>query len=121
MPGKGGVVQPGTPPELLNKGGKGGKAGQAPPLHGLPPPHLLKGGKGGQGWAGGFGYAVGGGWAGGGGGKAGKGKGKDPETRGGWFNRCQRLCEAVLRQDNHEAWRLVREHYAGPDPHLAGL
>ncbi len=103
---------------------------------GPPPPELLKGGKGGDRWAGGVGYAVGGGWAGGGtpqaahggwvwaargSGKAGKGKGKDPEGRGGWFNRCQRLCEAVLRQDNQEAWRLAREHYAGPDPHLAAL
>ena len=101
QPGKGGPVQP----------------------QGPPPKQVLKGGKGGQGWAGGFGYAVGcgGGWAGGGGGKAGKGKGKDPEGRGGWFNRCQRLCEAVLRQDNEEAWALAREHYAGPDPHLAAL
>ncbi len=104
---------------------------------GPPPLELLKGGKGGDRWAGGVGYAVGGGgwaggggggWAGGGGGgwaargsgKAGKGKGKDPEGRGGWFNRCQRLCEAVLREDNQEAWRLAREHYPGPDPHLAG-
>ena len=88
---------------------------------GPPPPELLKGGKGGDRWAGGVFYAVGGGWAGGCGGKAGKGKGKDPEGRGGWFNRCQRLCEAVLREDNQEAWRLAREHCAGPDSHLAAL
>ena len=88
---------------------------------GPPPPELLKGGKGGDRWAGGVGYAVGGGgWAGGGGGKKGKGKGKG-EARGGRFNRCQPLCEAVLQDNRQPAWQLAREHYAGADPYLAGL
>ena len=110
------MVQPGTPPELLNKGNKGDKGGKG----------------GGGGYAGGYaggrggggGYGGTGGWVwqqGRGGGKTGKGKGKDLDGRGGWFNKCQRLCEAVLRQDNEEAWALAREHYAGPDAHLAAL
>ena len=37
------------------------------------------------------------------------------KPRGGWFNRCQRLCEAVLHKDHEEAHRLAQENYAGPE------
>ena len=33
--------------------------------------------------------------------------------RGGWFNRCQDLCEAVLACDWAESTRLAELHYAG--------
>ena len=33
--------------------------------------------------------------------------------RGGWFNRCQQLCEAILALDSEESMRLAEEFYSG--------
>ena len=36
-------------------------------------------------------------------------------VRGGWFNKAQRLCSAVLSEDWDTAWELADQFYAGPD------
>ena len=42
------------------------------------------------------------------------GKGGEVSSRrGGWFNRCQQLCEAVLVMDDAESMRLAEEFYSG--------
>ena len=38
-----------------------------------------------------------------------------PILRGGWFNKCQRLCFAVLSEDWDLAWETADQFYAGPD------
>ena len=41
----------------------------------------------------------------------------DTVRRGGWFNKCQRLAEAVLNHRDEEAVALALEYYAGPHPY----
>ena len=42
------------------------------------------------------------------------GKGGEVSSRrGGWFNRCQQLCEAILAMDDAESMRLAEAFYAG--------
>ena len=45
--------------------------------------------------------------------KKGGGEGVSEIRRGGWFNRCQRLAESVLKEDWQEATTLAEELYCG--------
>jgi hypothetical protein len=40
--------------------------------------------------------------------------------RGGWFSKCQQVCEAVLANNIADARLLATMHYAGPAANVAG-
>ena len=40
--------------------------------------------------------------------------------RGGWFTKCQQVCEAVLANNIADARTLATMHYAGPAASIAG-
>ncbi len=40
--------------------------------------------------------------------------------RGGWFTKCQQLCEAVIAGNLADARILATMHYAGPTADIAG-
>jgi hypothetical protein len=40
--------------------------------------------------------------------------------RGGWFTKCQQVCEAVLANNIADARILATMHYAGPAASVAG-